>query len=62
MTEKEILTIPLEVRWTDGCLREYWRRMGGKFHGPNVETGTMPEAKLLPMLQYLLCKAGLEPH
>jgi hypothetical protein len=31
-----------------------WRAAGGRFHGPNVETGTMPEAMLLPFLQALV--------
>lgn len=31
-----------------------WRRAGGSFHGPRVETGTMPEARLLPFLQALV--------
>lgn len=38
----------------DDFLRRYWRINGGDFHGPNVETGTMPEAKLLPLLRTLL--------
>lgn len=60
--EREEQVASLEARWTDNCLREYWRRLGGDFHGPNVETGTMPEAKLLPMLKYLLVKADLPPR
>ncbi len=36
---------------TDDELRKMWRAWGGNFHGPNVETGTMPEAKLLPFLR-----------
>jgi hypothetical protein len=43
-----------ESGWTDDDLREWWLAQGGKFHGPNVETGTMPEAKLLPTLRRLL--------
>lgn len=38
---------------TDDELRALWREAGGDFHGPNVETGTMPEAKLLPLLRRL---------
>lgn len=34
-------------------LRGMWYGAGGAFHGPNVETGTMPEAKLLPFLRSL---------
>lgn len=39
---------------SDEDLREIWRAAGGRFHGPIVETGTMPEAKLLPFLRSLL--------
>lgn len=35
---------------TDDDLRKLWRDAGGSFHGPRVETGTMPEEKLLPFL------------
>lgn len=38
---------------TDPELRVAWRRAGGSFHGPNVETGTMPEVKLLKFLREL---------
>lgn len=38
---------------TDFELRERWRAAGGSFHGPCVETGTMPEAQLLPFLREL---------
>lgn len=34
-------------------LRGLWYGAGGSFHGPNVETGTMPEEKLLPFLREL---------
>ena len=44
---------------TDDDVRDWWRRWGGKFHGPNVEHGTMEEAKLLPLLRYIL--TGFEP-
>ncbi len=39
---------------SDDHLRQYWRNNGGEFHGPNVETGSMPETKLLPLLRRLL--------
>jgi hypothetical protein len=45
---------------TNDDLREWWRAQGGNFHGPNVETGTMPEAKLLPTLRILL--AARQPN
>lgn len=35
-------------------LIDLWRKAGGEFHGPNVETGTMPESQLLPFLQALV--------
>lgn len=35
-------------------LRGMWYGAGGSFHGPSVETGTMPEAKLLPFLRSLM--------
>lgn len=38
---------------TDFELRERWRAAGGSFHGPCVETGTMPEAQLFPFLRAL---------
>lgn len=38
----------------DGTLRDAWREAGGEFFGPNVETGGMPEAKLLPFLRSLI--------
>jgi len=39
---------------TDEELKALWREHGGKFHGPNVETGTMPEVLLLPFLRDLV--------
>ena len=39
---------------SDSELREMWRQAGGKFHGPMVETGTMPESQLLPFLRELI--------
>ncbi|WP_440105641.1 hypothetical protein [Acidovorax sp. BL-A-41-H1] len=35
-------------------LRGLWHGAGGAFHGPNIETGTMPEEKLLPFLRDLV--------
>ncbi len=35
---------------TPETLRQLWRDAGGRFHGPRVETGTMPETLLLAML------------
>lgn len=35
-------------------LKTWWVLRGGDFHGPTIETGTMPEAKLLPLLRELL--------
>lgn len=43
----------------DDLQRDYWRSKGGDFHGPNVETGTMPEAKLLPLLRTLRKKVSV---
>jgi len=40
-------------RPSDGTLRKMWRDAGGRFYGPNVETGTMPESELLPFLRAL---------
>lgn len=38
----------------DDQIRALWRSKGGEFHGPNIETGCMPEAQLLPFLRSLL--------
>jgi hypothetical protein len=38
---------------TDDELRAKWREAGGSFHGPNVETGTMPEVELIQFLRSL---------
>jgi hypothetical protein len=38
---------------SDDLLRAQWMAAGGEFHGPNVETGTMPETLLLPFLRAL---------
>lgn len=40
-------------RISDDDVRKFWRAKGGNFHGPNIETGTMPEASLLPLLRNL---------
>lgn len=40
-------------RMSDQELRKLWREAGGEFYGPRVETGSMPEAKLLPFLRVL---------
>lgn len=45
-----------EKALSDDDLRRLWRAVGGRFHGPRVETGTMPEAKLLPFLRSLLSR------
>lgn len=49
------------------ALRAWWRSLGGSFHGPNIETATMPEFKLIPILQRLnrtraLAVDGEEQH
>lgn len=41
----------MDEKYTDVHLREIWKNNGGMFHGPHIETGTMPESKLLPMLK-----------
>lgn len=46
---------------SDEALRVIWRMHGGEFHGPNVETGTMPEATLLPLLRSLIKARPLPP-
>ena len=48
--------------FTDDELRDIWRAHGGDFHGPNVETGTMPEENLLPFLRGVFSGAfGFQP-
>lgn len=42
----------------DDTLRALWRNCGGEFFGPNIETGTMPEARLLPFLRDLMAAAA----
>lgn len=39
---------------TKDQLRKLWIDAGGEFHGPNVETGYMPEDKLLPFLDKMV--------
>lgn len=39
------------------AMRELWRSAGGRFHGPHIETGTMPENTLLPFLAMLVGRA-----
>ena len=39
---------------TDEDLKIMWRSIGGKFHGPKVETGYMSEAKLLQHLRSVI--------
>ena len=46
----------VEYVMSDDEVRRWWVQWGGRFHGPNVETGTMPEEKLLPMLRKLMAK------
>ena len=43
------------AQWhSDADLRRMWRAAGGNFHGPHIETGTMPESALFPFLRNLL--------
>ncbi len=42
------------MSYSDDDLRMMWLANGGNFHGPNVETGTMSEALLLPLLRTML--------
>jgi len=44
--------------WSDSELRAIWCDVGGKFHGPKVEHGTMPESVLLPFLRGLFEKSS----
>lgn len=46
------------TRLTDSELRAMWACHGGRFHGPKVEHGNMPEGKLLRLLRRL---TGLLP-
>ena len=34
-------------------LKAMWRAAGGRFYGPNVETGAMPASMLIPLLAVL---------
>lgn len=43
-----------EAAPSDDFIRTLWRDNGGSFHGPKVETGTMPEANLLRLFRNLL--------
>jgi hypothetical protein len=38
---------------SDDAVRAIWRRAGGRFSGPNIEHGSMPEEKLLPFIRAL---------
>lgn len=38
--------------------KRIWVEAGGEFHGPNIETGTMPQDKLIPFL-YTLARSGI---
>jgi hypothetical protein len=49
-----------ETTMTDDELRAMWRNAGGHFHGPRIETGTMPEARLLPFLRELMAAERVE--
>ena len=54
-TDAELdLTTGKKTSMTDDELRVMWRNAGGEFHGPRIETGIMPEAKLLPFLRDLV--------
>jgi hypothetical protein len=54
LTQAEAQAEPVAVsELLDEELRKLWRKAGGEFHGPCVETGTMPEAQLLPFLRSL---------
>lgn len=39
---------------TDDDIRKLWKTNGGDFFGPHIETGSMPEEKLLPLLRQML--------
>lgn len=42
-----------DLKGDDLELLKWWWRRGGGNHGPNVETWTMPEKKILPLLRRL---------
>ena len=39
---------------TDNEIRAAWRAAGGSFHGPHIETATMPEEKMFFFVRCLL--------
>lgn len=41
-------------------LRDKWRDLGGKFYGPNIEHGSMPESRLLPFLAAIFLPHALD--
>lgn len=45
---------PKTLKPTDNELKVMWYDAGGSFHGPNIETGSMPESKLIPFLRKLI--------
>jgi hypothetical protein len=45
---------------TDDALRDLWRSNGGRFNGPHVETGSMPESRLLPFLRGLVLETAAQ--
>ncbi len=47
-------TVNTASNLTDAHLRKLWIEAGGDFFGPNIETGSMPESKLLPLLRRLI--------
>lgn len=49
-----------QTELSDDDLRAKWRAAGGSFHGPHIETGTMPESKLLPFMRALLAREAVE--
>ena len=40
-------------REPDDFFEKQWRKAGGNFHGPRVETGCMEKAKLIPFLRLI---------
>lgn len=45
---------PTAAKYTDKQLREFWLLRGGTLHAQNIETGSMPESLLLPLLNELI--------
>lgn len=39
---------------SDQEIRKFWKAAGGSFHGPNVETATIPEQKLFWFVRDLI--------